>query len=115
MPQKFNMKIMNENKKLKSQTIRLTPIKGETLDFEDIKNFYKTLIKKKIHKSDEIQIVGMSPDKMRFLGDNKGHTTIKNMNDDIKDFDLDEYYEDKAKDIAKFDKFYFCDFIIMRK
>lgn len=118
MSSKFSMKVVKENKKLNSKTIRMTPTKGKTIDFKDIRNFYNALIKKNLHKADEVQIVGISPDKMRFLGSqdvSKGHTTLKNMNDDIKDIDDDEYYEDLAKDPVKFDKFFFVDFIIIPK
>jgi hypothetical protein len=34
--------------------------------------------------------------------------------DDIKDFDEDEYYADKAKDTTKFENFFWCDFIIYK-
>lgn len=96
----------------------MTPTKGKTIDFKDIKKFYNALIKKNLHRADEVQIVGMSPDKMRYLGSNdhnKGHTTLKNMNDDLKDLDNDEYYKDSARDPVKFDKFFFVDFIVIPK
>jgi hypothetical protein len=43
----------------------------------------------------------------------KGHITIKNMNDDIKDYDEDEYYRDIAQDPIKFEELFFVDFIII--
>lgn len=113
---KFQMKIVKENKALNSKTIRMTPEKGKTIDFKDIKKFYNELINKNVKNSNEVQIVGMSPDKMRFLGSNdtkKGITTLKSMNDGFKDLDDSEYYADKAGDPIKFDKFFFVDFIII--
>ena len=116
MTQKFNMKVVNQNQKLKSKTIRLTPKKGETMNFKDIKGFYNKLIDNGKVKPEEIQMVGMSPDKMRHLNSTdrkKGMLTLKQLNDDFKNFDDDEYYKDSARDIEKFNKFFFVDFIII--
>lgn len=116
MNQNFSMKIMKENKVLKSKTIRLTPKKGDTINFKDIKTFYNKLIERGTAKPEQIQMVGMSPDKMRYLNSTdrkKGFLTLKRMNDDFKNLDDDEYYKDSARDPVKFDKFFFIDFIIL--
>ena len=109
---KFQMKVIDENKTLKIKTIRLTPGKGATIQFGDIKKFYKKLVNNQNMEMEQIVIKGMCPDKMRTLGTANGHTTIKKMMDDIKDFDDDEYYADKAVNPQKFNNFDFVDFII---
>jgi hypothetical protein len=115
--EKFNMEVVKQNKTLGSKTIRIKPKKkGDTMSFKDIKKFYKIMMKKQALNPDEIQIVGLSPDKMRLLKTEdikKGHITIKNMNDDIKDYDEDEYYRDIAQDPIKFEELFFVDFIII--
>jgi hypothetical protein len=108
------MKVYNTGKKFGEKTIRLTPSKDKTISFKDIKEFYKTLIKVKDFNIENIIIKGMSPDKETLLGVGKGITTIKNLMDDIKDFDEDEYYADKAKDTTKFENFFWVDFIIFK-
>jgi hypothetical protein len=114
MTKNFNMKVYYGSKKFGEKTIRLTPTKGKTISFKDIKEFYKQLINTNEFDIENIIIKGMSPDKETLLGVGHGLTTIKKLMDDIKDFDEDEYYADKAKDTTKFENFFWCDFIIYK-
>jgi hypothetical protein len=112
MAKKFKMEKISENKAMGETVIRFKPGKGDTIKFKDIKDFYQKAFKNK--DIDSILIRGMSPDKERTFGIGKGHTTIKGLRDELKNFDDAEYYRDTVKDSTKFENFFYIDIYLYK-
>ena len=99
--EKFEPK-QTKNKMIIRQTIRVKRNNGK-MTYADVETYYNDLIKKLKLDSDKIAIGGMTE---KFY-------TIKGFDDeDLKPWDDDEYYQDRAKDGKKFNEFEFVDFMI---
>jgi len=91
-----------KNKGIIRQTIRVRRNTGN-MTYADVKTYFDDLIKKLKIDSDKIAIGGMT----------EKYYTIKGFaDDDLKPWDDDEYYQDRAKDGKKFNEFEFVDFMI---
>lgn len=91
-----------KTKSIIRQTIRVRRNKGE-MTYADVKNYYNDLVKKLKLDTEKIAIGGMT----------EKYYTIKGFNDDdLKPWDDDEYYRDRAKNSKKFNQYEFVDFMI---
>jgi hypothetical protein len=90
-----------ENNQLQRKTIRIKAKNNNKITFHDIRRFYDKLI-------DDGQDPNMLSVTAMF---NDSIKTIKTFNeDDLKNYDDDDYYKDRAADHTKFDSFFFVDF-----
>lgn len=97
----FNPK-QTKNKSIIRQTIRVRRHNGN-MTYADVKTYFDDLVKKLKIDSDKIAIGGMT----------EKYYTIKGFaDDDLKPWDDDEYYQDRAKDGKKFNEYEFVDFMI---
>ena len=91
-----------ENNKVERTQIQIKPKRYKQMKFANIRQYYNKLIESG-YDSKKICVVAMGQDKM---------ITIKSFDNDIKDFDDDDYYNDKCIDKSKFDKFFYCNFVL---
>lgn len=82
------------------QDIELVPKGSNKLTFTDVKDYYKVLIDAGFDEND-IFISAMGMDKP---------TTLKTYDGELKPFDDDDYYKDKAYDRSKFDSYFWVMF-----
>lgn len=91
-----------KNKKIVRKTIRIKRNEGK-LTYADLKLLYEDILKKQKVVAEDVAICVMSE---RYL-------TIKSFEEDeMKEWDSNEYYQDKAKNTEKFNEYSYCDIII---
>ena len=91
-----------KNKKIVRKTLRIRRQKGK-MTYADIKQIYEDMIDKKKLVAEKVAICGMT----------EKYLTLKSFEeDDLKPWDDDEYYQDRAKDSKKFNEYDFIDLII---
>lgn len=108
MSSRFNDKFKKEpiipkNKKMKNKITRVSLKSGKNLKHETIKTIYNDILKK--YDKNKISLFGMGID---------GGRTIKTFFTDFKNWDDEEYYEDKDIDKNKFDSYLYFDIIIRK-
>jgi hypothetical protein len=99
---RFNIEIVEDkgNTKLKRKNIRIK-LKTGDIKYKQIREVYDIIVASGIDAS-KISIAGMGP---------SNYYTFKSwMDTELKEFDEDDYFKNRAKDAAKFDGFKFCDF-----
>lgn len=91
-----------KNKKIVRKTLRIRRHKGK-MTYADIKVIYEEMSKKQKLVAEKVAICGMT----------EKYYTIKSFEeDDLKPYDDDDYYKDRAKDSEKFNEYDFVDLII---
>ena len=92
-----------KNKKIVKRTIRIKRNNNKKITYADLKYLYDDIMKKQKVESDEIGVCVMA----------EKYLTIKNFEeDDLKPWDDENYYKDRAKDASKFNEYNFIDIII---
>jgi hypothetical protein len=97
---------VSKNAKVQYKTIRVSSTTDKKpIHWEQAKQYYDLLIKSGLN-ANKIGVV------VKALDSNK---TLKSFNDaNLKNWDDDEYYADKAKDIDKFNSYFYVDFTIKK-
>ncbi len=99
---RFNIEIVEEgaNKNMKRKNIRVK-LKTGDIKYKQIREIYSIIIASGIDAS-KVSIAGMGP---------ANYYTFKSwVENDLKDFDEEDYFKNRVKDASKFDGFKFCDF-----
>jgi len=95
----------SKNDKLKRRVIRVKAKNNKQMTYDEIREYYDAITKK--YNPNKVSISGMGQDK---------YLTMKGFDEDeLKPWDDDDYYTDRAKDAEKFDKFFFVDFTFKPK
>lgn len=93
----------SKNKKVSWKTIRVGGKDNKTkLSYQDVETYYNRLLNMG-YDSSQINIGVMGTE----------YRTMKGYNeDDLPDWDNDEYYRDRVKTPTKFNSYFFCDFML---
>ena len=91
-----------KNKKIVRKTLRIRRQQGK-MTYADINVIYEDMLNKKKIIAEKVAIAGMT----------EKYLTLKSFEEDeLKPYDDDEYYQDRAKDSKKFNEYDFIDLII---
>jgi CRISPR/Cas system type I-B associated protein Csh2 (Cas7 group RAMP superfamily) len=101
---RFNFQVVEEggNKHMRRKNIRAI-MKNGKMKYKQIRELYDALITQGIDAS-RISVHALGP---------VSYYTFKSLKEiELKEFDAEDYFKNRAKDYAKFDGFEFCDFVV---